>query len=227
MMIDTSNTITLTQNPSFDWESASEQDMDFTLTYEGPLYTKPSAANKNEIRRYFHPQLKELWKQRLYHRVNPNAEVSLETMPLNPKIAWESVVTIADQYRVCTDTGGTAGIVPLVTKSLVLACRLDIFVLGKGVHQRIFDNADLDNRLKGLVDGLRRPDKPIEIPGWTPTPDEDPLYCLLENDSLVTDLRISGDTLLDPSIVSPDEYHLFIRVKVRPLRYTLRNADFA
>ncbi|MBW1715980.1 MAG: hypothetical protein JRJ77_09175 [Deltaproteobacteria bacterium] len=37
--------------------------MEFTLLYQGPLKSRGSAKQKQEIRRVFHPQLKLLWSQ--------------------------------------------------------------------------------------------------------------------------------------------------------------------
>jgi hypothetical protein len=221
MMLESQKEITLHLDSSINWKSAKERDMDFTLVYKGLLRTRANAGEKHAIRQYFHPQLKELWKRRLAHRFSGGA-LNLEDQPLSGPVARRFVPDIARDYEVCGH-----GFVPLVTEQLALGCRLDIFFLSKGLHQRIVANADFDNRLKSLFDGLRRPNDANEMPGWIPTSDEKPLYCLLTNDSLITDIRISGDSLLDPSITDEDHYHLFIRVRVRPLRFLQINADFA
>jgi hypothetical protein len=193
--------------------------MEFTLTYRGPLRTNSKADEKQSIRQQFHPQLREFWKQRLPHRF-PGGSIGVDKQPLNSLVARVFVPEIAKNHEVCG-----IGFVPLITPELCLGCKLDIFFLAKGLHQRIVSNSDLDNRLKGLFDGLRRPNTKEEMGGWAPTPDETPFYCLLQNDSLITDIRITGDSLLDPSINDPDHYSLMIRVKIRPFQLTQMNAD--
>ena len=37
--------------------------MEFTLYYRGPLRANRGAVDKHQVRRYFHPQIKELWNQ--------------------------------------------------------------------------------------------------------------------------------------------------------------------
>lgn len=220
MLLESTKEINLHISSAIDWEADKARDMDFTLVYKGRLPTDAKPVDKHSIRQQLHPQLKELWKVRLTHRYHGGVLV-MEQQPLNSNYAREFVPTIAKKYEV---TG--FGFVPLVRKELQLACKLDIFFLSKGLHQRIVANADFDNRLKSLFDGLRRPDNANEMPGWTPSADETPFYCLLENDSLIMDIRITGDTLLDPSVTDPNHYHLFIRVKVRPLQLLQINADF-
>jgi len=116
---------------------------------------------------------------------------------------------------------------PLVTESLHVGCKLNIFFLSKALHQRIFEGHDLDNRLKGLFDGLRRPNEEQEIPAdWSFSADEDPLFCLLEDDCLITEFQIAGDTLLAPKDTDPDLYQLIIRVNIWPIQLISANSDF-
>jgi len=56
---------------------------------------------------------------------------------------------------------------------------------------------DIDNRIKVLFDGLRMPDNHNQVPE-PPGPGENPFHCLLENDSLITDVCITTDQLLLP-----------------------------
>jgi hypothetical protein len=51
----------------------------------------------------------------------------------------------------------------------------------------IVQRADIDNRLKTLFDALRCPANAQQIPdGWMPTPEDQPLHCLLDDDRLIT-----------------------------------------
>src|SRR5439155_16785100 len=62
----------------------------------------------------------------------------------------------------------------------------------------IANGGDIDNRLKVLFDGLRLTRNREELGGATPQADEDPFYCLLEDDKLITEVRITTDRLLRP-----------------------------
>lgn len=56
---------------------------------------------------------------------------------------------------------------------------------------------DIDNRLKTLFDALRLPNQTNELVGYdNPAPDENPFFCLLEDDSLITHVSVE----LSPSL---------------------------
>lgn len=102
----------------------------------------------------------------------------------------------------------------LVMQRFNLFAELDILMLRPEHPGRILQRADIDNRLKTLFDALRYPDKQQEVPAtWSPSPDEQPLFCLLEDDRLVTRVNVEADRLLHPS--SHDEAMLTIRVQLR------------
>lgn len=125
---------------------------------------------------------------------------------------------------------------PMITKKNGLICKLDVLMLRPGhPGQVVFD---IDNRLKTLFDALRRPGTSDELGERTargkrrPEPDENPFYVLLEDDSLITHLSVTTDTLLEPLEpargIPPDEQvRLVIGVNVRPYRATLENSGFA
>jgi hypothetical protein len=62
------------------------------------------------------------------------------------------------------------------------------------------NGGDIDNRVKVLFDGLRMPKSAAEIGGFAPEPDEDPFFCLLEDDSLITEVSVTTDRLLIPMV---------------------------
>jgi hypothetical protein len=96
-----------------------------------------------------------------------------------------------------------------------LVAELDIlFLRPQRPGSIISSGGDIDNRLKTLLDGLRIP-LPGEI-GSTDAPaeGEDPLYCLLEDDVLVTRLAVTTDQLLD-SPDRPGEVLLVIHVLIK------------
>ncbi|MFN3375767.1 MAG: hypothetical protein ACK40S_04375 [Burkholderiaceae bacterium] len=78
----------------------------------------------------------------------------------------------------------------------------------------ITDGGDLDNRLKTLLDGLRVPHGSLEGRKERPaTPDPSPLFCLLEDDALVTKVSVESEQLLRPA--RPDEVVAIISVHVK------------
>jgi hypothetical protein len=87
----------------------------------------------------------------------------------------------------------------------------------------IGEGGDLDNRLKVLFDGLRMPTRG-EMAGAEDLPGE-PLYCLLEEDGLISALSVRTDRLLQGA--GRTEVDLTIEVTVRAVRTALYNLVFA
>jgi hypothetical protein len=173
--------------------------MKFTLTYDGELRSRGDTKHIHAIRQNFHSQLTELWKQiplsgerSWFDGTNPNTTVNL-----NRQI---------ESFR----------FVPLISPSLHLICELHIFLLKPGQPGSIITQAgDIDNRLKTLFDALRVPNK-TEIPiGVTPQPTEDPFFCLLEDDALISKVSVDTDRLLKTTS-KPTEVILVIQVETRP-----------
>ena len=79
---------------------------------------------------------------------------------------------------------------------------------------------DIDNRVKTLLDALRMPSTDREIPSEaSPEQHEDPFFCLLEDDSLVSQLSVEMDQLLDlPNNSESDssEALLIVTVNLEP-----------
>jgi hypothetical protein len=81
-----------------------------------------------------------------------------------------------------------------------LVADLDILLLRPEAPGNIVTTGgDIDNRLKTLLDALRVPSVQ-EIPkDLMPREDEAPFHCLLEDDSLITSVRVQTDRLLEPT----------------------------
>ncbi len=78
-------------------------------------------------------------------------------------------------------------------------CRLDILFLRRDAPGNLIKSGgDLDNRLKVLFDGLKMPGSAEELGGVQPGADEDPFFCLTEDDALITEVTIKTDRLLKP-----------------------------
>jgi hypothetical protein len=204
--------------------------MHFCITYDGELKSAGGAtrsAEKWAIRRKIHPQLAELWE------VHPAlmGQVMLYAVPDTAReagLGGQQVVEEAKKkqrevLRAPISVGGH-NCVPIVRKSLFLMCSLNILFLRKeGPGSLVASGGDLDNRIKTLFDGLRMP-----------TADEakaekanlDPLFCLLEDDALITDVTIRTDRLLSRPGSSPSEVRLVIDVDIHPTHVRRDNSGF-
>lgn len=210
--------------------------MQFRLTYEGPL--KPSgnnnrnSAHKHEIRRALHPQIKQLWQN------NANL-ASLAEMPYSlychpsPRPGQPNTDTRSlMDYLEGNYPLGDHRFVPLVTESLCLWCGLDILFLRPSSPGNVFNNGDIDNRIKTLFDALKRPSQLSDFgPSYSPpSPSEQPFFVLLEDDSLVAKLTVETDTMLEPligGIPEDSDARLIITVTLRPGLVTPINIPFA
>ncbi len=179
--------------------------MRFTLTYRGLLGGSGSkASHKHEVRRELHSQLRDLWQHEPL-REYAGKWLSSST---NPE---DKMVGIA-----LRSVGGYSFAV-LVQDDLQLVAELDILLLRPQAPGAIVHHTDIDNRLKVVFDALRRPRVKDEVPkDWVPTADQNPLFCLLDDDRLVTRVAVETDRLLAPS--SGDEVELTMRVHLRASR---------
>ena len=117
---------------------------------------------------------------------------------------------------------------PLVCSKLRLVADLSVTLLRPEPPGQIVTQAgDIDNRLKTLLDALKMPSGADELPaGASPGPDEDPFFCLLEDDNLITRLDVRTDRLLVPDADSSD-VRLLLHVRTRPTSVTWGNMGLA
>jgi hypothetical protein len=94
---------------------------------------------------------------------------------------------------------------------------------------RIFvRSGDLDNRLKTLLVALKVPnDETALLDNASPSPDETPFFCLLDDDSLVTNVDIQTAHWLEPDVQDSDEVVLLLRVRTKPTKVTWGNIGLA
>ncbi|WP_428513185.1 hypothetical protein [Roseovarius sp.] len=220
--------------------------MRITLTYTGELIGKQKDAlqgrpNKtadhvHDIRKRFHAQLKEHWCNNpflsnhesfpqdygLEHsapdgiaRISPNLE---ERQPLRN--------FIPDLHKI-----GNYRFLPLVRSEWKLQCELDILFLRKNPPGSLIQAGDIDNRIKTLLDALRMAQNSQELgQNSVPEKDENPFYCLLEDDQLVSRLNIETDRLLeiDEEGSAKDRWvKLVVRAQIKPIATTTFNLSFA
>ncbi|WP_304192099.1 hypothetical protein [Phenylobacterium aquaticum] len=220
----------LRDDPHVDWDEALE----FRLTYQGTLLSetekgrlqKARATHKQEIRKALHPQLRHLWK------INPYlASASLPPPPTqNPGVMGRvfgrpkpenSIEGLAERFKL-----NGYRFVPLVTESVDVLCSVDVLFLRAGPPGSVYRHGDIDNRLKTLFDGLTMPIDAMQLGDYaTPSGDEDPFFCLLQNDAMITRASVETDTLLDPNC-GPNDARVIMTIKLWPHSLRSDNIGF-
>ncbi len=190
--------------------------MEFRLTYQGPLYADRGLDDKrqsrlihqHQIRKHFHAQLAELW--RLDSRLKRFTEKNIH-------IADPNGVTSHSRLEEFVKLHESNGIkwVPLVTDHWGVACGLDILFLRHEPKGGIIQSGDLDNRITTLFDAMRIP-KPNQMPDDVVLQNEpDPFFCLLSDDKLIAEFRVTSDRLLVPSQKPQGDAEVHLVVGVR------------
>jgi len=209
--------------------------VEFRLLYAGDL---PSCANakrhpkeKHAIRRALHPQLRRLWSLRsnlrqladryLIQVIGNEAPIgTLKNVPeLDVDLSSEERFDVAITHIGQQFNRAGYNVVPLVTEELVLQCSLDILLLRPREKRFILRQGDIDGQLKTLIDALKVPSNGSETNGAIPTQDEDPLFCLLEDDRLISEIKVTTDELLllpnqSESELKATHAHAVIHVKL-------------
>jgi hypothetical protein len=169
--------------------------MDFVLRYRGPLPSTGSPRDKHHIRKAIHGQIEQLCKQEplLEDATSdelPQGELKGRVVKVDRplKIMYFYVALGGFQF------------VPIIHRAHELACALDILFLRREKPGAIIQHGgDLDNRLKTLFDALRMPHDVSELAGVVPDRPDQRMYCLLDDDSLITRVSVSTQQLLEPA----------------------------
>lgn len=109
--------------------------------------------------------------------------------------------------------------IPLVTEDLCLRCSIDVLFLRPTDSGALIQGGDLDNRMKTLLDGLRMPNNASEVNEQMPREDEAPFFCLLQDDKLISEVRVTTDNLLllpMTNVLNPNDVFLTIHVRLSP-----------
>ncbi|MBM7624747.1 hypothetical protein [Sporohalobacter salinus] len=181
--------------------------MNFPLIYKGKLKSNGGIKHKHEIRKQFHPQLKELWSQ------SPLKEIKKEHLQTDPNQNNNSIIQEIKEFKFA----------PLITDELYLIASLDITLLRPEEPGNIItNNGDIDNQLKTLFDALQCPDEQ-QIPNNAKlTSNRTPFFCLLKDDALITSVKVSCNRLLEYE--DPSEVFLLIDITVNATQFTFSNA---
>lgn len=214
----------LTRTDGAVYPSSARGIMRFHLVYRGKL---PASGNKSKlkdvtrIRREFSPQIKLLWethpslmvlletgaRPRANQMLLQNGQSARQQAILRPRMAEDLLAPIPV---------GSKQYIPLVRKSLDLGCELSVmFLRQEAPGQVVTQGGDLDGRMKLLLDALRMPQ--LDEQNVCP-PEEDELYCLMQDDALVSRLDIDTDRLLVPETNDTQEVALFIEVHLNVLQ---------
>lgn len=180
--------------------------MEFRLIYQGQLKGNGTAKDKHAIRQALHSQLVALWEQEPllgYKEFLPNGTKADES-PFVHRVGQDTFVT-------------------LVNAKAYLMAELHVTFLRPEPPGTLLSQAgDIDNRIKTLFDGLRKPNTQDEIPNeeigkFT----EQPMFCLLEDDSLISSLAVETDRLLGAELGKHDVV-LIMRLKLKITRPTIK-----
>lgn len=185
--------------------------MEFTLTYRGPLRANRGPKDKHALRCHFHRQLAVLWEQ----------------VPLNayrdnllkwPHDGPPRSISVIEQHHGFL-------FAPLVSSRAQFVATLDILLLRPEAPGNVLSQSgDLDNRVKTLLDALKMPHESNALPrGCVPGPGQEPFFCLLQDDALVTGMTVRTDRLLE-RVDDPAEVLLLARVRTTPVKSLIGTA---
>jgi hypothetical protein len=207
-------------------EPLEDAAVQFRLLYSGnQLLANGDARQKQIIRRTFHSQLKQLWSS------NQNLEqLSINRGNSHLKFTFQEQISLSHrQFRADEAKAsflkhegdrwqrGAFRFLPLVEERYCLRVSIDILFLRPDRHPLIKAGGDLDNRLKTLFDALRVPDTTDGL--GSPLEGEDPFFVLLQDDSLISEIRVDTDNLLmlpNQQVVDAKQAFLVLDVKLVP-----------
>jgi hypothetical protein len=117
---------------------------------------------------------------------------------------------------------------PLVRNTFALHCGLKVLFLRQEQSGKIYQGGDLDGRIKTLVDALAMPQHQEQANGHPQSITKtDPMYCVMEDDSLISGFNFESERLLAAGNMVPIDFvKLTIEVDVRVRRPKMYNQSF-
>jgi hypothetical protein len=179
-----------------------------TLTYRGRLASNGDRKEKHRVRQVFHPQLCRAWSlpplNEYRHLIGQNCGLYTD-MRIG---AYESFNRNTSGLRKV----GPFTFAPLISKTAALIGKLSIVMLRLNPVGHIVHGGDIDNRLKTLLDALCVPPDQNQLDGLAPQAEEEPFFCLFDDDSLIKSVVVDTDVWLEPC--DPKEVLLLIKTDV-------------
>jgi hypothetical protein len=233
MMPAPSNRVVLKDDPDIDFDEGSLQ---FRLTYQGILLAetlrsgavqRTRAEHKHRIRKTFHCQIKRPWEITPYLVQNeqplpPPQHPGVRTQVLGLPGPARTIPELSRRF-----SRFDYHFVPLVTRDLDVLCSVDVLFLRPDAPGAVIRSGDIDNRLKTLFDALTMPGDALQVSSHpTPEAGEDPFFCLLEDDSLITRAAVETDVLLEPVTGDPNDVRVVVTVKLWPFHLRVDNICF-
>jgi hypothetical protein len=164
------------------------------------------------MRCIFHRQLRDQWRTEPILNENQSSSGTPKPYHIN---------TLAQANKI-----GAWRFVPLVTEELELICEIDLLILRTDHRKgKLFGRSgDIDNRVKTIIDALRMPNDHDTYHLLTPQDEENPFFCLLKDDKLITNLSVrSGDLLGAPIGSDPSYAFVTAKVTLRPEKLMFNN----
>ncbi len=212
--------------------------MEFRLLYEGPLVAAASerarSMQQHHLRRQFHRQLRRLWSThpnllRLAQQVGATA-ASRAGQPA-PQPHQGNLTFVRAGWSHLGSQWSRLGydFLPLATLELQLRCSVEIQFLRPNQSGELIHAGELDPRIKILLAALRLPNSVNEVAASSPTPDEHPFFCLLQDTMQITEIKVSTDDLpLEQSErdLRADDVFLGVTVRLTPANPHPRGSVF-
>lgn len=168
--------------------------MKILLRYRDNLSTGPDPAEKMRLRFFLGKQLKRVWGLH-FEEKHPADRLPVGVPRPTPK-------PDSEPYFVAVYPGHEGyRFIPLVTHGNKIQCSVEIRYgrWRSGGGARIFDNGDLDARLKALLDGLSAPAKgnTLDFSRVLPEHQSNTCYVLTEDDRLIDRVSVETFEILD------------------------------
>ncbi|RVJ23439.1 hypothetical protein [Sinorhizobium medicae] len=183
--------------------------MEFRLVFDGDLRPRKrsSLEDIHQIRMAIHPQVEALW----HHE------------PLVHTPRWQDEPKTKGEVTARTEIDGQV-FISVVSTGLLVYAELDILLLrGQPPGMLVSNQGDIDNKIKTLFDGLRIPTKSeVNSLRAAGAMGKEKIFCLLQDDHLISKLTVSTDRLLGEPVGS-NRTLAIINVKLRPTRVTMAN----
>jgi hypothetical protein len=197
--------------------------VEFHLLYSGQLHSGNSdnvRVEKHAIRKIFHVQLRHLWATHPNLRemaVGRGALVRSTTSDVAAELLPEDAFQAGLEFIGKNHNRNGFNFLPLVTKALCLRCALDILFLRREDGKSLIQDGDIDGRLKTLFDAMKMTAQAQDLPtGARPDDNENPFFCLLEDDSLISEVHVNTAPLLMlPNSLAIDKHDAYLQIGVR------------